>query len=121
KQSPPQCVELAFFQLPQPSLQQHAQVVGGNRQMMHGLGAPEIVHAQPFDAKLPAQFFDAVFEVGPTVVLSPDAGGVHTAGQIGNQGLKAIAGNVQQCLAAGSGTLLDPLTNHNQTPARLVQ
>ena len=46
---------------------------------------------------------------------------VHAAGQIGDQRLKAIARNLQQRLAASLGTLLDPLANHNQSPARLLQ
>ena len=48
KQAPAQSVQFAFFQLAQAPLQQHAQVVGGDGQMMHRLGAPEIAHAQPF-------------------------------------------------------------------------
>ncbi len=54
EQPPAQGVQLAFFQLSQPPLQEHTQVVSGNGQMMERLGAPEVVHAQPFDAKLAA-------------------------------------------------------------------
>lgn len=55
KQPPAQRVQLAFLQLPQAALQQHAQVVGGDGQMMQRLRAPEAVHAQPFDSELSAR------------------------------------------------------------------
>ena len=58
KQSPAQGVQLAFFQLSQSSLQEHTEVVSGDRQMVQGFRAPEVFHAQPFDAKLAAQFLD---------------------------------------------------------------
>ena len=45
KQTPAQGVQLAFLQLSQPPLQEHAQIVGGNRQMMERLCAPEVVDA----------------------------------------------------------------------------
>jgi len=64
KQTPAQGVQFAFFQLAQPALQQDAQILSGDGQMVHGLRASEIVHAQAFDAKLLAQFLDAVFDAG---------------------------------------------------------
>ena len=58
--------------------------------MVHGLGTPEIVDAQPFNPKLCAQFLDAVFEVGPAVVLAPDGQSVHAPGQVASMVIPAV-------------------------------
>src|SRR5664279_5837989 len=71
KQSPAQGVQFAFFQLPQSPLQQHTEVVSGDRQMVQGFRAPEVFHAQPLDPKLSAQFLDPVIQLGPAVVAAP--------------------------------------------------
>jgi hypothetical protein len=49
KEPPAQGVQLAFLQLAQSPLQQHAQVAGREGHVMHRLRAPELVHAQPID------------------------------------------------------------------------
>lgn len=59
-------VQLAFFQLAHSPLQQHAEVVGGNGQMMQRLRAPEVVHAQPFDPELPARCSTAALPARPS-------------------------------------------------------
>ena len=60
----------AFFQLAQSPLQQHAQVVSGDGQMVQGFRAPEVFHAQPLDPELSAQFLDPVSSP-PAVVAAP--------------------------------------------------
>ncbi len=67
------------------------------------------------------QFFVAIFDVRPAVVLAPDVQRVHPPGPVGDPRLKAMARNLPQRLAARLGTLLDAQANHNPSPARLVQ
>ena len=100
KQPPAQGVQFAFFQLSQSPLQEHTEVVSGDRQMVQGFRAPEVFHAQPFDPKLSAQFLDPVFQVGPAVVAAPYCQCVDARRQVRYQRLKTVALQFQQCLAA---------------------
>ena len=60
KEPPAQGAQFAAFELAEPALQEHAEVVGGDRQMVQRLGRPEALAAQPFDAELRAQFLDPI-------------------------------------------------------------
>jgi len=81
---------------------------GANGPMVHGFGAPEIVRAKSFEAKLLAQFLDPVFNVGPTVIATPHRQRVHVGWQMGDQRLKTITGHLQQALATSLRPLLNP-------------
>lgn len=96
KQPPAQRVQFAFFQLPQAPLEWHSQVVGGDGQMRYRLGAPEVLYAQPLDAKLLAQFFDAIFDVRPTIVLAPNRKCVHAC----KRRLKSAASSLWICMVS---------------------
>ena len=71
KESPAQGVQLALLQLPQPPLQQHAQVVSRDGQVMQRLRSPKVLHTQPLDSELFAQLLDPVLQVRPPVVAPP--------------------------------------------------
>ena len=54
KQAPPQGHQLAFLDLPQAALQEHAKVIGGDGQVTGCLGRPEATTTKAGDAKLAA-------------------------------------------------------------------
>jgi hypothetical protein len=112
KQPPAQRVQFAFLQLSQSPLEQHAKVVSGNGQMVQGFRAPEVFHAQPLDAKLPAQFLDPVFQVRPAVVATPHRQRVDARWQVGDQGLNRYP--------ASSSNVLPPACGRSLTRCRIT-
>ncbi|MDB6131095.1 MAG: hypothetical protein JWM04_2202, partial [Verrucomicrobiales bacterium] len=120
KQTPAQSVEFAFLQLAQPPLQQHAQVVSGDGQVMQRFGAPEIFHRQSFDSELIAQFLDSVFYIGSPVVTAPNTEWAQLWPKIGPESLKPVAGNFHQQFASALGPLHNPLPDQNQAPPNLA-
>ena len=60
--------QLALAELAEPALQQHTQIVGGDRQVTRRLRRPEFLATQALDAELAAQLLDAIFNVRATIV-----------------------------------------------------
>ncbi len=62
--------------------QADAEVVGADGQMAGRFGRPERATAQSLQAKLGAEFLDAIFDVGPAVVAAPDVQGADRGGRL---------------------------------------
>ena len=108
---------LAELDRPKSPLQQHAEVVGHDRQVMERLGRPKTVAAKSFQPELRPQFLDPAFPIGAPVVTPLHRERLAGGWQVGHQLLEPVAGNFQQRFAASRGTLGDPLANQNQALA----
>src|ERR1043166_6395720 len=71
EETPAQRHELTFLKLAETALEQDAEVVGGDGQVIRGLGGPKRLAAKSDDAELTPELLDPILHVRSPIVAAP--------------------------------------------------